>query len=58
MLFNWDSIIFNPIFQPYKQRRLELSIQDRCILWGSHVVVLQDAQEAVIKFLYATKMKS
>ena len=59
----WDSILSDPIFQPFKQRRMELCIQDGCVLWGSRVVVPKDAREAVIKILHAahpgiTRMKS
>ena len=45
----WDSLCSDSVFQPYKLRRLELSVQDGCVLWGSHVVVPQVAREAVIK---------
>ena len=26
-----------PEFRPYHSRKLELSIQDDCVLWGSHI---------------------
>ena len=48
----WDSLCSDSVFQPYKLRRLELSVQDGCVLWGSRVVVPQVAREAVIKILH------
>ena len=37
----------DPTFRPFKQRDLELSVQDGCLLWGNRVVVPQAAREAV-----------
>ena len=48
----WDSLCSDSVFQPYKLHRLELSVQDGCVLWGSRVVVPQVAREAVIKILH------
>ena len=48
----WDSLCSDSVFQPYKLRRLELRVQDGCVLWGSRVVVPQVAREAVIKILH------
>ena len=48
----WDSLCSDSVFQSYKLRRLELSVQDGCVLWGSRVVVPQVAREAVIKILH------
>ena len=53
----------DPTFRPFKQRDLELSVQDGCILWGNRVVVPEAAREAVIKILHdahpgITRMKS
>ncbi|KAL5509208.1 hypothetical protein EMCRGX_G004538 [Ephydatia muelleri] len=48
----WDSLCSDSVFQTYKLRRLELSVQDGCVLWGSRVVVPQVAREAVIKILH------
>ena len=42
----------DPTFCPFKQRDLELSVLDDCILWGNRVVVPEAAREAVIKILH------
>ena len=38
--------------QPYWRRRLELSLQDSCILWGSRVVIPPQAQEHLLAELH------
>ncbi|KAL5479657.1 hypothetical protein EMCRGX_G023208 [Ephydatia muelleri] len=38
-------------FQLYEQRKHELSVEDRCVLWGSRVVV-PPAREAVVRLLH------
>ena len=50
-------------FQPYFQRRDELSVQDDCILWGNRVVVPPQGRRQVVDELHEThpgicKMKS
>ena len=37
---------------PYQIRAQELSVQDGCLLWGSHVVVPPQGRELVIKLLH------
>ena len=39
-------------FQPYEQRKHELSVEDGCVLWGSRVVVPSAGREAVVRLLH------
>ena len=39
-------------FQPYHQRREELSLQDGCILWGNWVVVPETAHQQILDELH------
>ncbi|KAL5517714.1 hypothetical protein EMCRGX_G003317 [Ephydatia muelleri] len=39
-------------FQPYQQRKHELSVEDGCVLWGSRVVVPPAGREAVVRLLH------
>ena len=41
-----------PELQPYQSRAAKLSVQDGCLLWGSHVIVPEKAREAVISLLH------
>ena len=48
---------------PFQQRKDELSIQDGCVLWGSHVVIPQRGRQKVMEELHdghlgISKMKS
>eukprot|EP00731_Ephydatia_muelleri_P012306 Em0006g1200a len=36
---NWEPVEQDVNFKPFKNRELELSVQDGCILWGNRVVV-------------------
>ena len=49
--------------QPFHSRRLELSIQDNCLLWGSCAVIPQPGREKILTLLHEghpgiCKMKS
>ncbi|KAL5517655.1 hypothetical protein EMCRGX_G003243 [Ephydatia muelleri] len=39
-------------FQPYEQRKHELSVEDGCVLWGSRVVIPPAGREAVVRLLH------
>ena len=59
---DWPRSI-NSEFQPFYSRRLELSIQDNCLLWGSHVIIPQPGKEKILSLLHEghpgiCKMKS
>ena len=59
----WPSKCPDGEFQPYFQRRDELSVQDDCILWGNRVVVPPQGRRQVVDELHEThpgicKMKS
>ena len=41
-----------PQFQPYHSRKLELSIQDGCILWGSRIIVPKPGREQLLLLLH------
>ena len=38
--------------KPYWNRRLELSLEDNCIMWGSRVVVPKKFQKRVLQELH------
>ena len=39
-------------FQPYEQRKHELSVEDGCVLWSSRLVVPLAGREAVVRLLH------
>ncbi|KAL5473647.1 hypothetical protein EMCRGX_G028155 [Ephydatia muelleri] len=39
-------------FRPYEQRKLELSVQNGCVLWGSRVVVPPQGRQHVLEMLH------
>ena len=39
-------------FHPYHSRKLELSIQEDCVLWGSHIVVPMPGREKLLSLLH------
>ncbi|XP_060786568.1 LOW QUALITY PROTEIN: uncharacterized protein K02A2.6-like [Neoarius graeffei] len=41
-------------FKPYSQRKLELSVKDGCVLWGSRVVVPTKGRSVILRQLHAT----
>ena len=50
-------------FQAYNRRKDDLSVQDGCVLWGSHIVVPERAQQEVLEELHVchpgmTRMKA
>ena len=42
----------DPKFNPYHARKLELSIQDNCILWGSRIIVPKPGREQILSLLH------
>ena len=42
----------SPELQPFYIRRLELSIQDDCLLWGSRVVIPRPGREKILSLLH------
>ena len=38
--------------KPYWNRRLEWSLEDRCILWGNRVIILKKWQKSVLEELH------
>ena len=49
---NWPSSCPNEEAKPYWQRRLEISVQDECLLWGNRVIVPPKLREAVLSLLH------
>ena len=41
-----------PEFKPYHSRKLELSIQDDCILWVSRIIVPKPRREQLLSLLH------
>ena len=64
ILQGWpDSISAQPTLRPFFERKLELSVYQGCILWGSRVVIPEDYREHVLQQLHeghpgVTRMKS
>ncbi len=42
------------LLKPYKNRQLELSIENGCILWGTRVIIPQSLQNNVLSILHDT----
>lgn len=51
VLRGWPSTV-DPQFMPYFTRRLELSVQDGCVLWGARVVIPQQGRRGLLKMLH------
>lgn len=59
----WPASVEEVGFKPYVKRKLELSVLDGCLLWGSRVVVPTPGQAQVMEELHeahpgASHMKS
>ncbi|XP_062374782.1 uncharacterized protein K02A2.6-like [Sardina pilchardus] len=48
----WPLAVQQEKFQPYAKRKLELSVLDGCILWGSRVIVPSPGQAQVMEALH------
>ena len=60
--YGWPTSISDTSLQLYWQKRLELSLQDGCLLWGSRVVIPHSGQQYVLQQLHeahpgVTRMK-
>ena len=60
---NWEPVEQDVNFKPFKNRDLELSVQDGCILWGNRVVVPKPGRKAILGMLHdshpgITRMKA
>ena len=55
--WNWKSHM-DPMLQPYSQRSDELSVEENCLLWGTHVIILQKLQSIVLADLYENHLGS
>ena len=49
---NWEPVEQDVNFKPFKNRELELSVQDGCILWGNRVVVPKPGRKKVLGMLH------
>jgi hypothetical protein len=50
----WPSRVDDPSFAPYMSRKLELSVEQGCLLWGSRVVIPPSLRELVLSELHLT----
>ena len=48
----WPTKVDNHGLQPYCCRRLELTVIDNCLLWGSRVIIPPQIQDLVLKELH------
>ena len=53
-LQGWPTKVDNQGLQPYWCRCLELSVSDKCLLWGSRVVIPPQIWDSVLKELHDT----
>ena len=61
LLQGWQDVLGEDM-SPYTSRKHELSVQDRCLLWGSYVIVPQASHAKVLDELHdghpgVTRMK-
>jgi len=54
VLNGWPSSVQNPQLYPYKERKLELSVEQGCVLWGMRVIVPDCLRSDVLKELHET----
>ena len=59
----WPTTQLDDKFQPYRQRKDELSVLEGCVVWGSRVVVPPPGRQSILDELHdshlgASKMKS
>ncbi|KAK3769860.1 hypothetical protein RRG08_036909 [Elysia crispata] len=62
-LNGWPDECVQEELRPFKNKKLELSLEDGCILWGTRVVIPKTLQNKVLSMLHdkhigASKMKS
>ena len=41
-----------PEFCPYHSKKLEISIQNDCVLWGSHIIISLPGREQLLSLLH------
>ena len=63
VLKGWPAEVTDPNYQPYFNRRNEITVHQECLLWGSRVIVPQKFQLAILTELHeahpgVVKMKS
>ncbi|XP_063049093.1 uncharacterized protein K02A2.6-like [Engraulis encrasicolus] len=52
-LKGWPKVV-DTEFRPYSKRKLELSVKDGCVLWGSRVVIPKKGRKIILKQLHST----
>lgn len=50
----WPSTVDDPLLVPYFSRKLELTIEQGCVLWGYRVLIPKELQKAVLQELHDT----
>ena len=61
-LAGWPERNLGEDFKPYSSKKLEISVQNDCLLWGSRIIIPSDARPSLLKELHsehvgATRMK-
>ena len=44
------------IYQPFKSRAIELTVEYNCVLWGYRVVIPQKLRELILKHLHSSHL--
>ena len=52
VLGNWPSTCSSKELQPYFNRRMEISVEDGCLLWGTRVIVPSKGRSKVLAVLH------
>ena len=60
---SWPTNCFDTNMSAYSNKQDELSIEQGCVLWGTHVIILSRRRECVLELLHEShpgvvKMKS
>ena len=50
----WPSTVLDERLKIFERKKLELSCQDHCLLWGSRVIVPPQGREAILRQLHSS----
>lgn len=56
VLYGWPDIKFEKDIQPYANRKLELTSEQDCIMWGYRIVIPEKLRKIVLQELHSTHM--
>ena len=54
IMHGWPSAIEDPLLVPFSSSKLELTVEQGCILWGNRVIIPKELREAVMQELHDT----